>query len=149
MQGYGVVFEHEILFRDIDAMGHVNNVTFVAFMEDARMKYWKALRQKTGLKKINFILAEVRCIYKSPAYLGETLRIGIRACRLGGKSFHFEYRMEESKSGRLVVEGSSIQVMYDYQQQQSVQIDEATRQGMAAIEGVPLESLQSRNSPGS
>ena len=43
MEGYQVVFEHEVLFRDLDAMGHVNNVAFVSFMEDARMKYWKAL----------------------------------------------------------------------------------------------------------
>ena len=143
MEGYSVVFEHEVLFRDLDAMGHVNNVAFMAFMEDARMQYWKVLRKEAGLKKVNFILAEVTCSYKSPAYLGETLLIGIRARNLGNKSFHFEYRIEEKTSSRLVTEGSSIQVMYDYGQQKSVPLGERTRQTLASLERLPLKDLSS------
>ena len=52
MDGYKVVFEHEVLFRDLDALRHVNNVAFLAFMEDARMRYWKALTRKHDLKGI-------------------------------------------------------------------------------------------------
>ena len=62
MEGYQVVFEHEVRFRDLDVMRHVNNVAFVAFMEDARMEYWKALTRVQDLKAINFILAEVSVI---------------------------------------------------------------------------------------
>ena len=141
MDGYQVVFEHELLFRDLDAMGHVNNVAFLAFMEDARMQYWKALRKDYGLKQINFILAEVTCRYLSPVYLGETLLIGIRARNLGNKSFHFEYRIEEKASGRLVTEGMSVQVMYDYKQEQSVPIHEKMRDAVASLEQLTLEEL--------
>ena len=77
MEGYQVVFEHQVLFRDLDAMGHVNNVTFVSFMEDARVQYWKALKNNRDLQGINFIIAKITCSYRSPAYFGETLLIGI------------------------------------------------------------------------
>ena len=143
MEGYQVVFEHEVLFRDLDAMGHVNNVAFIAFMEDARMRYWKTLRQEYVLKKINFILAEVSCTYRSPAYLGETIIIGIRARNLGNRSFHFEYRMEDKATGRLIVSGRSIQVMYDYKGKQSLALDETTRTAMATVEQLPLTNLVS------
>jgi len=141
MEGYRVVFEHEILFRDLDALGHVNNVAFIAFMEDARVQYWKALRRELSTKRIDFILAELTCRYHSPAQFGETLVVGIRAADLGHKSFRFEYRMADKATGRLVVEGRSVQVMYDYEGQQSVPLDDPTRKAMAAVEGLPLSRL--------
>ena len=141
MEGYHVVFEHEVLFRDLDAMGHVNNVALVAFMEDARVEYWRALRKDHGLKGINFILAEVTCRYVSPAHFGETLLIGIRARNLGNKSFHFEYRMEELTSARLVTEGKSVQVMYDYKKQKTMPLDDRMRDAVAALEKLELSAL--------
>jgi acyl-CoA thioester hydrolase len=141
MEGYRVVFEHEVLFRDLDAMGHVNNVAFVAFMEDARVEYWRALRKGHGLKGINFILAEVTCRYVSPAHFGETLLIGLRARNLGNKSFHFEYRMEELTSERLVTEGKSVQVMYDYKKQKTMPLDDKMRHAVAALEKLELLDL--------
>jgi len=141
MEGYRLVFEHEILFRDLDALGHVNNVAFIAFMEDARVKYWKALRRGLDARRIDFILADVTCRYHSPAHFGETLVVGIRVVGLGNKSFQFEYRMEDKATGRLVVEGRSVQVMYDYESQQSIPLDDATRRAMADVEGVPPARL--------
>ena len=143
MDGYQVVFEHEVLFRDLDAMRHVNNVAFVAFMEDARMQYWKALRKVEGLRDINFILAEITCRYLSPAHLGETIRIGIRARNLSNKSFQFEYKMEDKASGRLITEGKSVQVMYDYKQKKTMPLEQKMRDAVAALEKLPLEQLNS------
>jgi acyl-CoA thioester hydrolase len=141
MDGYQVVFEHEVLFRDLDAMRHVNNVTYLAFMEDARVQYWNALRKDRDLKGINFILAEITCRYLSPAHFGEILLIGIRARNLGNKSFQFEYRMEEKESGRLITEGKSVQVMYDYKEQQTMPLDERLRDAAAALEQLTVEEL--------
>ena len=143
MEGYQVIFEHEVLFRDLDAMRHVNNVAFVAFMEDARMQYWKALRKVEGLRDINFILAEITCRYLSPAHLGETIRIGIRARNLSNKSFQFDYRMEDKASGRLITEGGSVQVMYDYKQKKTMPLEQKMRDTVAALEKVPMEELSS------
>ena len=141
MEGYQVVFEHEVLFRDLDVMRHVNNVAFVAFMEDARMQYWKALSKVEGLKGINFIMAEVSCRYLSQAYLGETIQIGIRARNLGDKSFNFEYRMEDKASGRPITEGKSVQVMYDYKQKKTMSLEQKMRDAVASLEQIPLEEI--------
>jgi acyl-CoA thioester hydrolase len=144
MDGYQVIFEHEVLFRDLDALGHVNNVSFLAFMEDARLQYWKVLREEISLKGINFILAEISCRFLAPAYLGEILSIGIRARSMGKKSFRFEYRMEEKTSGRLITEGTSVQVLYDYEQNQSILIDDQLRGAVATLEQLELRDLGTR-----
>ncbi len=148
MDGYKVVFEHEVLFRDLDALRHVNNVAFLAFMEDARMQYWRALTKEYDLKGINFILAEITCRYLSPAYLGETLVIGIRARNLGTKSFQFEYLIEEKASRRSVAEGKSVQVMYDYKQKQSNSIEERMRDAVASLEQLTSAELAAAQQAG-
>lgn len=141
MEGYRVALEHKVLFRDLDLFGHVNNVSFMAFMEDARVEYWRTLQEEFRVEKINFILGEVHCKYLSPSYFGETLVIGIRARKLGNKSFRFEYRMVDRESGRLVAEGSSVQVAYDYRRKCSVPLDNRTREAIAALEGLPVAEL--------
>jgi acyl-CoA thioester hydrolase len=110
-------------------------------MEDARMEYWKALTRVQDLKGINFILAEVSCRYLSPAYLGETIIIGIRARNLGNKSFHFEYKMEDRASGRLITEGKSVQVMYDYKQKKTMPLEQKMRDAVASLEKLELSDL--------
>jgi acyl-CoA thioester hydrolase len=46
--------------------------------------------------------------------MGETLRISVRPARVGNTSFTFKYEIREQASGRLVAEGETVQVMYDY-----------------------------------
>jgi acyl-CoA thioesterase FadM len=60
---------------------------------------------------------------------------------LGNKSFQFEYRMEEKESGRLIIEGKSVQVMYDYKQKQTMPLDERLRDAAAALEQLTVEEL--------
>ena len=38
----------EIPYADIDAMGHLNNVASVRYLEWARQKYWLAMRGSVG-----------------------------------------------------------------------------------------------------
>jgi acyl-CoA thioester hydrolase len=115
---YPIVVPIVVRFRDIDAMGHVNNAVYLTYFEIARVAYHQALAggAPLGATDFDFILAEVTCRYRSPVILGETVLVGIRVGSLGRKSFTFEYEMREQASGRLVADGQSAQVMYDYGQ---------------------------------
>ncbi|HWX25489.1 MAG TPA: acyl-CoA thioesterase, partial [Vicinamibacteria bacterium] len=35
--------EVEVRFRDLDALGHVNNAVYLTYLESARIAYWMAL----------------------------------------------------------------------------------------------------------
>jgi len=56
----------------------------------------------------------VTCHYRSPATLGDQLAATIWVAQVGRKSFVFEYRINDEVSGRLVAEGCSTQVWFDY-----------------------------------
>ena len=104
-----------VRFRDTDAMGHVNNAVFLTYLEVARENYWRDVMQVPDYRSCGLILARVEIDFCSPAFVGETLEVSLRVCRLGTTSFDFAYLISERSSQRLVAEARSVQVMYDYE----------------------------------
>ena len=122
----------QIRWRDLDALGHVNNAVFITYFEFARLAYIRELlgpdaeidRQTTLPVDFQFILAEVTCSYRSPVTLEDRPVVEIWVSEVGRKSFVFQYRMTDERSGRLLAEGRSTQVWYDYRTGTSAVIPE-------------------------
>lgn len=131
--------EIEVAFRDIDALGHVNNAVFFSYMEFARVKYIAQLFAGTELQAdspldIPIILVEATCTYYSPALLGERLVVGIGLSRFGNKSFDLLYRMM-GEDGRLIASGKTIQVMYNYLTRSAFPIPADVREKVYMLQG--------------
>jgi len=137
LAAFPVVIPITVRFRDLDAMGHVNNAVYLTYFEEARVAYYQKLVGLHSIDDFDFILAEVTCRYRSPAKLGMTLMVGIRISSVGHKSFAFEYEIREQASGRLIAEGHSVQVMYDYQEQHSKPVPDDFVTKVEALEGRP------------
>lgn len=116
MNGFRVVAKVVPRFRDTDAMGHLNNAVYLTYFEIARTAYWAALTGDRNYQRVPFILAHTTIDFRSPAFVQETLLVGIRVSRLGTKSFECTYRVAEEQSDRLVCEGRSVQAIFDYEQ---------------------------------
>jgi len=124
----------EVRWRDLDALGHVNNAVYFTYLEQARFQYLREL----GLIPsdpfgIGMILAEARCQFKSPLELGERVTIHTRVSELRNSSFIFEYRIE-GEDGRVAATARSVQVCYDYQNQHSIPIPDKWREAITAYE---------------
>lgn len=131
--------EIEVAFRDIDAMGHVNNAVFFAYFETARMKYVMEVfepgdPEEFDLLDMPLILVQATCSYKSPALLGETLKVGVGLSRFGTKSFDLVYRIW-GEDGRLVAVGRTVQVMYDYGTRSAYAIPDNIKAQVQEIQG--------------
>jgi hypothetical protein len=50
--------------------------------------------------------------------------------------------MEDKSSGRLITEGKSVQVMYDYKQEKTTPLEQKMRDAVASLEKVSLEELE-------
>lgn len=125
----------EVTFRDIDAMGFVNNAIFFTYFETVRIKYVTAIFEQSDVLDLDLplILVEAKCTYHSPALLGETLAVGIGLSRFGNKSFDLVYRIE-GEDGRLVATGKTIQVMYDYATRSAFPIPEEIKERVEAFQ---------------
>ena len=80
-------FKHEIKtrFKDLDAFHHVNNSTFLSYIEDARMLFFKRWNMNT--KEKSLIVASITIDYISQLHHPSKLIIGQKVTRLGTKSF--------------------------------------------------------------
>lgn len=137
MDGYRLVIPIRPRFRDTDAMGHLNHVVYLTYFEVARAEYWLAMTGDANYQRVPFIFAHATVDFRSPAYVSEVLEVGIRVSHLGTKSFACEYRVEEQTSRRLVCEGRTVQVIFDYDANRSIEMPADLRAKFRRFEGRP------------
>lgn len=113
-----ISIELKVPWRDIDAAGHVNNAVYFSYMETARTEAFLKLRGGKGPQHVDIILARAEADFRAPAAMGDVLVVSVRPTRVGESSFAFRYEIREKTTGRLMVEGASVQVMFDYEKQQ-------------------------------
>jgi len=124
----------EVRWRDLDALGHVNNAVFFTYLEQARVHYLRELGiAPDSPGGIGFILAETSCQFKSPLRLGERVTVRARVSAMRNSSFMFEYRME-GEDGRLAAVAHSAQVCYDYQNLHPVRMPDRLREAITEYE---------------
>lgn len=137
MEGYRAVVEQRVAFRDLDALGHVNNAVYASYFETGRIEYLSALADE-GPSPMSLILAELTITFKSPAYLRETLLIGTRTIEIRNSSFIAEGRIEEKETGRLVATSRAVLVHYDYNENRSKPVPPNWREKISQFEGADL-----------
>jgi acyl-CoA thioester hydrolase len=133
----------EVRWRDVDALGHVNNAVYFTYLEQARVDYLRELGlMPSEPADLGLILANASCDYTSPLLLGERVTTYVRVSELRNASFIFKYRVEGG-DGRLAATGRTVQVCYDYQARRPIRIPSAWRQAITAYE----PELQSKGKP--
>jgi len=119
-----VRFDLETRYPDYDTKGHVNNAVYLTYFEVARNRVWVAMG---GGADFGFVVAEATVKYMSQARIGDPLDIEIRTSDVRNKAWVWTYRITNTQSNALVAEGSTVQVMYDYEARKSIPIPDALR----------------------
>jgi acyl-CoA thioester hydrolase len=134
-------------FSDTDAMGHVNNASYLTYAEIARLAYYESVTGEplplwTHGAEEGMILAEIRITYRNPAFYGETIAIETRVDRIGRTSFAMVHRLTapESRYGsaRLIAVADSVMVSYDYREEHPIPVPDDWRAAIERFEGRPL-----------
>jgi acyl-CoA thioester hydrolase len=121
-------FSHpiEVRFRDVDALGHVNNAVVVSYLEVARYAWWRGFLKGRAFRDEGFLIARAEVDYRLPIQLGDDVRVELRCPRVGRTSFDLEYRVVR-QGNLLLAEGRTIQVMLDFASGRPVVVGAATR----------------------
>ena len=122
----------EVPYGDIDAMGHLNNVAYLRYLEWARQKYWLTMRGSTDFLDIDFVVARSEIDYRSSVEMGEVLEIDIHVSRMGRSSFDFSYRVTAA-DGRLVAEATTTQVAFDWRTRRKALLSPERRKEIEAF----------------
>ena len=130
MDGFGFVHRETIRFRDLDAMGHVNNAVYLTYLEAARVAFLLAHGTASSFDDLAIIVARIEIDFRSPLGFEGEVEVGVRPSRFGTKSFDLEYELRAG--GRLVAEAKSVCVGYDYSRGETVPIPDTWRESLAA-----------------
>ena len=137
MPEFPVKTQIDVRWRDIDALGHVNNAVYFTYFEIARTRYYEAVFGARTLEDIDFLVASIRCDYLSPVVFGETLEVGIRIPWVGRTSYGFAYEVRVLGDGRVAARAESVQVRIDVRTNQKLPITPEWIERVARVQGEP------------
>ena len=115
-------FNHNLKtrWRDLDAFKHVNNATFLSYIEDARIVFFK--RWGINFKEKSLIVASVKIDYIKQLQHPSNIIVGQKVARLGNKSFDILSVLFCGK-GQICTATTTI-VCYNFNKHQSVPLFE-------------------------
>ena len=131
------VVPHHVLFRDLDAYGHVNNAVFFTYFEWARTVMWFRLNGiEFGPRNIDFIVARAECDFRAQVGF-ETIDIAVRIGEMRGSSLDFVYEIRKSSDGVVAATGKVVVVLFDWEKQSKRAIDADLRQRVRQFQQAP------------
>ena len=126
----------ESRWRDMDAIRHINNATYLNYFETTLVEYLSTL----GFDLIRWesdssvILASMKIDYLKQSTYPSIYEIGCRITRLGTKSFDILSVIFDSESGFPIVAGIFTLVTFDYKTQQTIPISDAIKNSYSPLD---------------
>jgi acyl-CoA thioester hydrolase len=130
-----------VRYDDFDTYGHVNNVRYGTYLEEARIDY---LAEVVGDGDTGFltgtggetgiVIANLEIDFEQPVQMTDSVTVGVRVPRLGEKSFVFEYELRDD--GTVAATGETTVVTYGRDEAAPVSIPGDWRTSIAQFEGL-------------
>jgi acyl-CoA thioester hydrolase len=122
-----------VTFRDLDAIGHVNNAVYFTYFEWGRTRYWFDLRGGSKPFDIGFIVARAECDFRLQLEM-EPIIIATRIGEMRTSSIDFlsEVRRED---GTVAAVGKVVVVVYDWETQTKTRITDELRRAVRSFQG--------------
>ena len=119
---YNFAFTVASRWRDMDAIGHINNETILSYFEDVRVRYLSSLSIdiKSKSESNSVILASMKIDYYRQVNYPDIFDVGCRIIRIGTKSFDLLSSIFLKDSDKTLVSGLFTIVCFDYVEQKTI-----------------------------
>jgi acyl-CoA thioester hydrolase len=112
-------FRCPMRWSDMDAYGHVNNVQFLTYLEEARIEMLRDLiaraQREDGPLAAGVLVARSEIDYKAPlVHRNEPVPIDVWVTKIGGASFDLGYEVRDEDGAVVYARASSRMVPYDF-----------------------------------
>ena len=136
LAGFPLITDLPVLWGDLDAFDHVNNVAYLRWCETSRVEYLRRIGLFPELppRGLGPIIASVTCHYRRPLGYPDTVAVGTRVGSIGNSSFQMKHRIVSRARSEIVAEAESTMVTLDYSAGKPVRLPEAVREAIARLE---------------
>ena len=136
MDGYPVVIEIPVVWGEMDAFQHVNNVVYFRYFESARIAYFEKLdvmdlMNRTG---IGPILATTSCRFRAPLTYPDKVFIGAKVVNIEQDRFTMNHLVVSKRLQKVAAEGDGLIVAFNYRENKKATISDELKQRIQDIE---------------
>ena len=126
----------QVRYKDVDMQGHVNNANHITYLEIARTGYFRDVFKDNDWKKTGLILARTEINYFEPVFFEDEVFCYTKITSFGTKSFEITNLItKKSEKGEInCAEGKSVLVCFNYELNQTAEIPNAWKEGVAGYE---------------
>ena len=133
---FRVEIDQPVAWGDMDAFGHVNNVVYFRYFENARVEYfrrigWWEYLAETG---IGPIVGSTQARFRRPVKYPDTLRAGAKVVSWGTDRFTIRHVLVSKTTGEMVTEGDAVVVAIDYRANTKVPVPDELRRRIEELE---------------
>ncbi len=130
-----------VIWGDMDAMQHVNNVVYFRYAETARFDYFNELGwSDVAPKGIGPILGSVSCRFRFPLTFPDQIVVGTRIVSVDQDRFTMKHLIVSERHQRIAAEIEGTIVAFDYSASQKAALPSSILERIRAIESrTPIE----------
>lgn len=121
---YHHIYPVPVKWGEMDAFQHVNNVTYVRYLEDGRLAIFEQLGMSEDMKTTNQgpIFASLNCDFLAPVTYPDTMLVATNIKQTGAKKIVLEQVIFSEKTGQPVFKAESLCIYYDYAELRSCEV---------------------------
>jgi acyl-CoA thioester hydrolase len=116
-----------VRFCETDALGHVNNVSYFIYMEQARVDFLKGMGFDFTEQDRFVALVSAKCEYINQAFFDQEIEIETYVEKVGGKSLTLNQDLIDKKTKNLIAKGQAVCVFLSKDKTKALPIDSEWR----------------------
>jgi acyl-CoA thioester hydrolase len=136
LANFPVIIEQAVDWADMDGFGHVNNIVYFRYFENARIEYLQRIHWMEDMKTdgIGPIVASTQARFRRAVFFPDTLLVGARLTSMTEDRFTLEHLIVSKKSNEVTTQGDCVVVSYDYRNGKKVPLPAVIRERIAKLE---------------
>jgi acyl-CoA thioester hydrolase len=133
---YPVTIEIPVVWGEMDAFQHVNNIVYFRYFESARISYFEKLDYMAFLEKngVGPILATTQCKFKIPLTYPDRVTIGAKVETIEKERFTMQYIVVSHNHKKIAALGEGVIVSYNYRENKKTNIPEVIKSRIMNLE---------------
>lgn len=136
------VFEIAIAIdaADIDQLGHVNNVTYVRWVQDAAVAHWQARATPEEQERLLWVVLRHEIDYKQAALPGDQIRASTWVGAATRATFERFTELRRAADGALLTKARTVWCAIDASSRRPVAVNSAVRERFSVPGARPAEA---------
>lgn len=132
LRDYPVRVEQPVAWGELDPNGHVNNIWYFRYVENARVELYRRIGKydDESAQGVTIVVAATSCRFRAALGFGDVVTIGVKVDSIDDDRFCTSYRIVRKGDDGVVAEAQATLVCFDPDRKAKAAIPEKLRRAL-------------------